>query len=142
MRRKKKRSAYIGIGSNLGDRKANIRMAFELVKLVKGVKFVRAASVYETEPEGDPSQGKYFNSVFKVDTTLGPLELLWELQKIEKHLGRKRKLKNGPRTIDLDILLFGDEKVNKKNLTIPHPRMHKREFVLRGLRELTGTARC
>lgn len=129
-------TCFVGIGSNLGDRKANIAKAMKLVKLIKGVKMVGASSIYETKPQGGPAQGKFLNGVFKIKTMQNPFNLLEEFQKIEKHLGRKRKIKNGPRMIDLDILLFGDKKVNSKNLKIPHPRMHKREFVLRGLREL------
>jgi len=127
---------YIGVGSNLGDRKSNIEKAIELVKLIKGVKMERASSVYETEPVGGSPQGKFLNGVLKIKTTINPFKLLGELRKIEKHLGRKRRIKNGPRAIDLDILLFGKKKIDTKSLKVPHPRMHKREFVLRGLREL------
>ncbi len=130
------KKVFIGVGSNLGDRARNIERAIELLKLTKKVKFRRASSIYETEPVGGPPQGKFLNGVFEIETTLGPLELLRELQKIERQLGRKRSVKNGPRTIDLDILLFGDKRINQKGLKIPHPEMHKREFVLRGLREL------
>lgn len=128
--------AYIGIGSNLGDRKTNIDKAIKLAGLTKGMKLVNASSIYETEPVGGPRQGKFLNGVFKVRTTLKPPRLLAELKAIERRLGGKSRVKNGPRAIDLDILLFGNKKVNSKNLKIPHPRMHKREFVLRGLREL------
>ena len=129
--------AYIGVGSNLGDRKANIDKAIGLVKLTKGITLKRVSSIYETKPKGGPPQGDFLNGVFEIETMLDPFKLLVELKNIEKHLGRKRKVKNSPRTIDLDILLFGDKKVDTKSLKIPHPRMHKREFVLRGLRELT-----
>ena len=129
-------TVYIGIGSNLGDRKANIEKAIWLVKLLKGVKLKNISSIYETDPEGGPHQGKYLNGVFEIETRLDPLRLLGELQGIERHLGRKRKIRNAPRTIDLDILLFGNRKVDIGKLKIPHPRMHRREFVLRGLREL------
>ncbi|UCD54802.1 MAG: 2-amino-4-hydroxy-6-hydroxymethyldihydropteridine diphosphokinase [Candidatus Omnitrophota bacterium] len=127
---------YIGIGSNLGDRKANVERAIELVKLIKGVEIERVSSVYETEPVGGPPQGKFLNGVLKIKAGINPFKLLGELRRIEKHLGRKRGIKNGPRVIDLDILLFGRKNINTKSLKIPHPRMHKREFVLRGLREL------
>jgi len=133
---KSRQTVYIGFGSNLGDRRANITKAVELVKLIKGIRLKKLSSIYETDPVGGPPQAKYLNGVFSVDTKIGPIKLLYELQNIEKRLGRKRKAKNSPRTIDLDILLFGDRKMNTKNLKIPHPRMHKREFVLRGLREL------
>lgn len=129
-------TAYIGIGSNLGDRKANIEKAIKLIGLTKGLKLVRVSSIYETEPVGGPPQGKFLNGVFKIRTGLGPFKLLEELKGIEKRLGRKRGIKNGPRKIDLDILLFGNKKIDAKGLKVPHPGMHKREFVLKGLREL------
>lgn len=131
-------TAYIGIGSNLTDRKANIKKAIELVGSIKGINVERTSSIYETEPAGGPPQEKYLNGVFEIKTTLDPDKLLDELRKIEDCLGRRREMKNGPRTIDLDILLFGCKKINTKTLKIPHPRMHKREFVLKGLRELNG----
>lgn len=134
----KKKTVFIGVGSNLGDRKANIEKALELVNLIKGVKLLRVSSIYETEPQDGPPQGNFLNGVFEVKTTRSPFNLLNELQKIEKHLGKKRKVKNGPRAIDLDILTFGERKVNTRDLKIPHPRMHRREFVLQGLRQLQG----
>jgi len=127
---------FIGVGSNLGDRKANIKKAVELTKLTRGIKVKKVSSIYETDPVDAPPQPKYLNGVFEIETALGPVELLGELQRIERELGRKREVKNGPRTIDLDILLFGDKKINKKGLKVPHPRMRAREFVMRGLREL------
>ena len=136
MRRRRKTTAYIGVGSNLGDRKANIEKAMKFLKMTKEINFLGTSSIYETEPAGGLPQGNFLNGVFKIETTLEPFKLLGELQRIEKHLGRKRKIKNGPRTMDLDILLFGRKKVNSKDLVIPHPRMHRREFVLRGLRQL------
>lgn len=136
MQRRRGTSVYIGIGSNLGDRNANIKKAIKLVKLLKCVKFEKISSIYETNPVGGPPQGKFLNGVLKIKTEETPFRLLRELKGIEKELGRKRKERFASRTIDLDILLFGNKKVNSKNLKIPHPRMHKREFVLRGLREL------
>src|SRR4030042_1497891 len=117
--KRKNTSVYICVGSNLGDRKANIAKAIELVKLIKGVELKRSSSIYETEPVGGPPQGDFLNGVFEIETTLNPYRLLEELQKIEKHLGRKRTVKNGPRAVDLDILLFGKRKVESKNLKIP-----------------------
>ncbi len=136
MSRRKSTVAYIGIGSNPGDRKANIEKAIGLVKMIRGTKFVKTSSIYEAEPVGGPPQGPFLNGVFEIKTALDPLKLLKELKSIEKQLGRKRKIKNGPRMIDLDILLFGRKKINARNLKVPHPRLHKREFVLRGLREV------
>ena len=142
MKRKKSSKAYIGIGSNLGDRKANIKKALSLIELVKGVKLIKVSSIYETDPVGEPIQGKFLNGVFEIGTSLDPFNLLETLKKIEKELGRKKVLKNGPRTIDLDILTFGKQKINTKNLKIPHPRMHKREFVLRGIREIKRNSKA
>jgi len=129
-------TAFIGMGSNLGDRGANIKKTLNLVRLIKGVEIEKISSIYETDPVGGPPQGKFLNGVFRINTSLRPLALLGEMKEIEKHLGRKRKKKNSPRTMDLDILLFGDSIINMRKLKIPHPRMLKREFVLRGLREL------
>ena len=129
-------TAYIGIGSNVGDRKANIKRALELIGMTRGVDLEKTSSIYETEPVGGPPQGDFLNGVIKVKTTLEPFAFLKTLQKIEQHIGKKKTVKNGPRAIDLDILLFGKKSVTTRNLKIPHPRMHKREFVLRGLREL------
>ena len=96
----------------------------------------KVSSIYETEPVGGPVQGKFLNGVLKAETTLAPPALLAGLKNIERHLKRKKTVKDGPRTIDLDILLYGRRKVDTKSLRIPHPRMHKREFVLKGLREV------
>jgi len=129
-------TVYIGVGSNLGDRKRNIEKAKSLLELAEGIRFKRSSSIYETDPIGGPKQGKFLNGVFEIKTRMKPEQLLKELKRVEKELGRKRRIKNAPRTIDLDILLFGKEKINTRNLKVPHPRMHKREFVLKGLKEL------
>ena len=118
------------------DRRDNIDKAIELVGSIKEVAVVKTSSIYETDPVGGPPQGKFLNGAFEIKTGLNPFRLLEELKKIEKRLGRKRKVKNAPRTIDLDILLFGNKKINTRTLKIPHPRMHERQFVLRGLKEL------
>ena len=131
-----KGTVYIGVGSNLGDRKRNIEKARALLGLTEGIRFKKSSSIYETDPLDGPKQGKFLNGVFEIQTKMEPIKLLKALQRIEKELGRKRRIKNGPRTIDLDILLFGKEKINTGNLKVPHPHMHKREFVLKGLREL------
>ena len=129
-------TCYIGIGSNLGDRQGYIDKAIEGIKKVRGTKITRCSTIYETEAVSDIPQGKYLNGVFEIETSLGPGDLLKELNRIEEALGRKRTVKNAPRTIDLDILYYGDEKMVDKNLMIPHPRIMERDFVLRGLREL------
>ena len=136
MKHKRRSKAYIGIGSNLGDRKLNIEKAIKLIDLLGETKLEKASSMYETEPAECSNQGKFLNGVLEISTSLDPQKLLDALKAIEKHLGRKNKGDYLPRTIDLDILTFGKEKIKTSTLQIPHPRMHKREFVLKGIREL------
>ncbi len=102
----------------------------------KNIKVKRISSISETEPASDIPQGKFLNGVIEIQTNLSPNSLLKELNTIETKLGRERIAKNAPRTLDLDILYYGDCKINEKDLAIPHPRIGEREFVLRGLREL------
>ena len=127
---------YIGIGSNLGDRRAYIDKAIEALSGNGYIKVTGISSIYETDPVSDIPQGKFLNGVVAIETSLAPEKLLKELNRIEEGLGRKRVLRNAPRTIDLDILYYGDEVIKKKDLIIPHPRINEREFVLKGLREL------
>lgn len=127
---------YIGIGSNLGDRMEYIDKAMGELGATNGVKIKRVSSIYETDPVGGIMQGKFLNGVIEVETTLDPSGLLKELGNIEIKLGRVRGSKNGPRTIDLDILYFGQEHIDSADLVVPHPRINEREFVLKGLREL------
>jgi 2-amino-4-hydroxy-6-hydroxymethyldihydropteridine diphosphokinase len=127
---------YIGIGSNLGDRRSFIDRAIAALKASGGIKVKRASSIYETDPVGDVPQGRFLNGVLEIETELGARQLLEELLRIEKSLGRVRDVGNGPRTIDLDILYYGDETISEPGLSVPHPRIHEREFVLKGLREL------
>ena len=129
-------TCYVGIGSNLGDRKAYIDKAIEELKVNKKIRFLRSSSIYETEPVSDISQGKFLNGVLEIETSLDARELLKELNRIEAGLDRKRPAKNAPRTIDLDILYYGGLSINTDKLTVPHPRIIEREFVLKGLREL------
>lgn len=129
-------TCYIGIGSNLGDRRKFIDSAIEGLKKVKDVSVKRSSSIYETEPVSDIPQGKFLNGVLEIETGLAPKALFEELNKIEKRLGRVRGMRNAPRTVDLDILYYGDETMDEKELKVPHPKIGEREFVLRGLREL------
>ena len=129
-------TCYIGIGSNLGEREKYIKSAIRELKKNKRIKFKRSSSIYETEPVSDIPQGRFLNGVLELKTSLRPLELLMALNDIEKRLGRKRSVKNAPRTMDLDILYYGERKIDEKDLIVPHPRIKEREFVLRGLREL------
>jgi 2-amino-4-hydroxy-6-hydroxymethyldihydropteridine diphosphokinase len=129
--------AYIGIGSNLGDRKANALEAVDRVSKLPTTRVVRASSLYESEPLGD-AKTWFVNSVIEIETDFPPDELLKRLKAIEKAMGRKRvKGKRwGSRIIDLDILLCDQEVVEKRTLKVPHPEMHKRRFVLMPLAEL------
>ena len=127
--------AYIGLGSNVGDRLNAIREAIREIGLVKEVKIVRLSSIYETEPiecEG----GLFYNAVLEVETSQEPASLLKELMKIENDMGRNRVKKCAERKMDLDLLLYGDRQMTQSDLTLPHPRMHLRKFVLEPLCEL------
>lgn len=127
---------YIGIGSNLGDRRWYIDRAIQSIEKSPDIRLKRASSIYETDPVGGVLQGKFLNGVLEIETALTPKALLKELDRIEESLGRERTVKNGPRTIDLDILYYGEEIIDDGDLIIPHPRINEREFVLKGLREL------
>jgi 2-amino-4-hydroxy-6-hydroxymethyldihydropteridine diphosphokinase len=128
---------YIGIGSNLGDRRANHLEAIDRIGKIPSTKVVRASSLYESEPLGNVKPW-FVNSAIEIETDLGAEALLKRLQAIEEEMGRKRvKGKRwGSRVIDLDILLSGNEVVDKRTLRVPHPEMHKRRFVLMPLAEL------
>src|SRR4029453_450132 len=128
---------HIGIGSNLGDRRANTGEAIEKVAQLPGTRVVRASSLYESEPLGD-AKTWFVNSVIEIESELTAEALLKKLQAIEEAMGRKRvKGKRwGSRIIDLDILLFDQDVIDKRNLKIPHPELHKRRFVLLPLAEL------
>ena len=127
---------YIGIGSNQGRREKNIEAALDFLGRAEGITVEKVSSVIETDPQGGPPQGKFLNAVVKIRTTLPPAKLLALLQDIERKLKRARTLKDGPRTIDLDILLYGDEEIDQEGLSVPHPRMCRRLFVLRPLLEI------
>ena len=129
-------TCYIGIGSNLGDRRGYIDSAMESLAKTDGIKVKRMSSIYETDPVGGIKQEAFLNGVIEIETGLGPDELLAALNTIEKDLGRIRTVRGGPRTIDMDILYYGDEIIEEGGLVIPHPRIREREFVLKGLREM------
>jgi 2-amino-4-hydroxy-6-hydroxymethyldihydropteridine diphosphokinase len=127
--------AYIGLGSNIGDRKKNIFRTVKLIPKNSHFKVLEKSSLYLTKPIG-PKQRKFVNCVLKVKTDLSPLKLLKALKDIEAILGRKKTQRWGPRIIDLDILFLGKKVVNKNSLNIPHKELHKRLFVLNPLAEL------
>jgi 2-amino-4-hydroxy-6-hydroxymethyldihydropteridine diphosphokinase len=128
--------AFIGLGSNLGEREAMIREALEALAALPQTELLRASSLYDTEPVGDVDQPNFLNAVAQLDTDLPPRQLLWNLLLIEKRLGRERTRPWGPRTIDLDLLLYGDEVIEEDDLRVPHPEMIRRAFVLVPLVEL------
>jgi 2-amino-4-hydroxy-6-hydroxymethyldihydropteridine diphosphokinase len=132
--------AYIAIGSNVGDRQQNIAAAIERLDQTQGVRVRKVSSLHETEPVGGPLQGMYLNAAVEVECSLSTGELLKQLQRIENELGRIRPGKDFPRTIDLDILLFGHQVIDEAELTVPHPRMHERLFVLDPLHEIAPDA--
>ena len=130
-------TVYIGIGSNLGDRHRNCLRAIELLGQ-NGLFVVKQSSMHETKPWGVTEQPEFVNMAVEVVTYLAPVKLLEILKKIEKDMGRQDTIKWGPRIIDLDILLYNDIILKTDSLTIPHPLMHEREFVLGPLSEIAG----
>ena len=127
--------AFLGIGSNLGDRLAYLQGAVDGLAATDGVEVVAVSAVIETDPVG-PEQPDYLNAVVAVDTTLSPRALLEAGQRLEQEAERVREQRWGPRTLDVDVLLYGDEQVDEPDLVIPHPRFAERDFVLAPLADL------
>ena len=127
--------AWVGIGANLGDARANVLDAIARLERLPGARLLRASSLYRTAPI-DSSGDDYVNAVAAIDTDLDAYALLRALFGIEQEHGRERPYRNAPRTLDLDLLLHGDARVDTPALTLPHPRMHQRAFVLRPLAEI------
>ncbi|HHV61504.1 MAG TPA: 2-amino-4-hydroxy-6-hydroxymethyldihydropteridine diphosphokinase [Firmicutes bacterium] len=130
--------AYLGLGSNLGDREENLRRALRLLGDEPGVRLLRVSPLYETDPVGYTEQDPFLNAVAEVETTLDPHQLLSWVLDIERRLGRVRSVRWGPRTIDIDILLYNNLVMRDKDLEIPHPRMWQRGFVLVPLADLNA----
>ncbi len=133
-----KHRVFLGLGSNLGERQANIERAIELISERVG-EVIRRSSFIETEPWGFESENKFLNGVILCDTTFTPRQVLRKTQKIERDMGRKKKtssLQYSDRPIDIDILLYDDLTVDEPDLKIPHPRMQEREFVMIPLKEI------
>jgi 2-amino-4-hydroxy-6-hydroxymethyldihydropteridine diphosphokinase len=128
---------YLGLGSNLGDRLANLTRAVQGLE-ARGVHVRRSSRVYETDPVGGPSQPDYLNAVIEVETDLDPVDLLGLCLEVETDLGRVRGERWGPRTCDIDILTYGEQEIAEAVLTVPHPLMHERAFVLVPLLELNA----
>lgn len=127
--------AYLGLGSNLGDRERNLGEARRLLEEA-GARVLRASAVHETEPFGVIDQPRFLNQVVEVEWRRGPRELLGAVKAVETAAGRKPTYRWGPREIDVDILLFGSETVDEPDLVIPHPGLYERDFLLRPLAEL------
>lgn len=130
-------TAYIALGSNLGDREGFIRDALWALDEIEGVRVAKVSSLLENPAVGGPPDSPPFlNAAAELRTTLGPHELLRQMLRIEQSLSRQRSEKSAPRTIDLDLLLYGNEVIETQELRIPHPRMKEREFVLKPLAEI------
>jgi 2-amino-4-hydroxy-6-hydroxymethyldihydropteridine diphosphokinase len=127
---------YIGLGANLGEREAQIRLALDDLARLPSSQLVRASSLYDSEPVGDADQPNFLNAVAEVETELTARQLLWNLLLIERRLGRTRSRRWGPRTIDLDLLLYGPLIIDEPELQVPHPELTRRSFVLVPLVEL------
>lgn len=125
-----KNTVYLGLGSNVGDRCRHLHEAVLLLQRHYDIEIEDTSSIYETDPVGYTEQDKFLNLVIKISTNLKPHELLQIMQNIERHLGRTREIHWGPRTIDLDILLYNQENIETESLVVPHPRMFERAFVL------------
>jgi len=130
---------YLSLGSNIGDRAANLNTAIARLEEIGQV--VAVSSFYETEPVGPVAQPWFLNCAVKLDTEKMPKQLLAAILSLEQRMGRKRMQQKGPRTIDIDILLFGNSIVDTPNLTIPHPALHQRRFVLEPLSEIAADVR-
>jgi 2-amino-4-hydroxy-6-hydroxymethyldihydropteridine diphosphokinase len=129
--------AYVGLGANLGDREGTLRAAVEALAAGDGIHVVAVSTLRETDPVGVGDQPPFLNGAVELDTTLTARALLERLLVVEQQFGRVRVAgEHGPRTLDLDLLIFGDEELNEPGLTVPHPRLHERHFVLEPLAEL------
>ena len=128
--------AYIGFGSNIGDRLAHIQNAIHALSKTEEITLEKISSVYKTDPVGYEAQAQFLNGVAAIQTSLAPLSLLHTLKNIETAIGRKHRIRWGPREIDLDILIYGDMCLQTAKLVIPHPEMHRRRFVLAPLAEI------
>ncbi len=132
----KRATAYLGLGSNVGDRIGYLREALRNLARCNGLTLMKLSPVYQTEPVGYEAQEDFYNMVVQVSVALSPADLLATAKVIELEMGRIETVHKGPRTIDIDILLVGDESISDYKLSVPHPRMLEREFVLRPLYDL------
>ena len=137
---RERHTAYIMLGSNMGNKEENFKNAMKKIEEVKGIKISKVSSFIVTEPWGNENQEEFLNGAIEVKTYLTPRELMSELLRIENELGRVREIKWGPRIIDLDIVLYDDIVTNDEFVILPHPLMHLREFVLKPLNEIAPYA--
>ena len=129
--------AYVGLGANIGDRERTLREAVDALGAEEGIEVAAVSALRETDPVGVGEQPRFLNGVAALETSLGARELLDRLLAVEQRFGRIRVPgEQGPRTLDLDLLLYGDEVIDEPGLTVPHPRLHERRFVLEPLAEL------
>ncbi|KIL53737.1 2-amino-4-hydroxy-6-hydroxymethyldihydropteridine pyrophosphokinase [Jeotgalibacillus alimentarius] len=133
-------TAYLSLGSNIGDTKRNLQEAVKMLDASPSIEVTKVSSIYETDPVGFTDQQVFLNIVAEVKTELSAESLLDEAQRIEQSLGRERKIHWGPRTIDLDILLYHSDNIQSDRLTVPHPYMRERSFVLVPLNEIAAEA--
>lgn len=133
-------AVFVALGSNLGDREANLARGVRGLR-ERGLRITARSSVYETAPVGGPAQGPYLNAVVQAETALGPEQVLASCLGVERDAGRLRTVPNAPRTLDLDLLLYGDAVVDTQALRVPHPRLHERGFVLVPLAEIAPGVR-
>ena len=131
-------TAYVGLGSNLGDRAGNIRRALDMLDRSDDLSVLAISSLYETEPEGYEDQNWFVNAAAQIKAALSPGELLELFKEIERTIGRKESVRWGPREIDLDLLFYDQLCFESPDVTIPHPRMHQRKFVLAPLAEIAA----
>jgi len=126
---------FLGLGSNLGDKDRNLKLAIKKLN-EHDIRLIKSSSFHDTDPVGGPPQDNFLNAVIQVETTHSPHHLLNEIKAIERDMGRRESVRNGPRIIDIDILLYDDVILTTPDLTIPHPRMFERDFVMLPLREI------
>lgn len=129
-------TAYIALGSNLGDRRENLRTALKELDSLPTIDIGRVSSVYETAPVGMTEQPKFLNMAAEISTSLSAHELLEAMLQVENQMGRERTVRWGPRVIDLDLLVYGSSQIDMPGLIVPHPRLQERAFVLRPLMEI------
>jgi 2-amino-4-hydroxy-6-hydroxymethyldihydropteridine diphosphokinase len=132
--------AFIGLGANLGEPQTQVRRGIEALRDLPHTRLVSASSLYRSAPMGYKNQPDFVNAVAEIETSLAPRKLLEELLAIETRFGRARTFPDAPRTLDLDLLLYGDRIIAEPGLTVPHPRMHERAFVLAPLAEIAPEA--